>query len=65
MARKRQEPLVGSVQSQKAVVAQVAHIYDSATWVPTERDVAVRSLLLKEQRGDEVAGEPEEEGDRR
>jgi hypothetical protein len=29
MAKKKQEPFVGSVRSQKAVVAQVAHIYDS------------------------------------
>jgi hypothetical protein len=29
MAKKKQEPLVSSVRSQKAVVAQVAHIYDS------------------------------------
>jgi hypothetical protein len=29
MARNKQEPFVGSVHSQKAVVAQVAHIYES------------------------------------
>lgn len=50
MARKRQEPLVGSVQSQKAVVAQVAHIYDSATWVATERDIAAEVVKELEDR---------------
>jgi hypothetical protein len=50
MARKRQEPLVGSIRSQKAIVANIAHIYDSAPWVPTERDLAVEIIKELENR---------------
>src|SRR5437867_4509322 len=35
MARKKQEPFVGSVRSEKAVVAQVAHIYESDQQQPS------------------------------
>jgi len=41
MARKQQEPLVGSIKSQKSIIAHVAHVYDSISWVSTERDIAV------------------------
>jgi hypothetical protein len=50
MPRKGQKSLVGSVQSQKAVVAQVAHIYDTAPWVPTEREIAAEVVKELENR---------------
>jgi hypothetical protein len=50
MARKGHEPLVGSIRSQKAIVANVAHIYDSASWVPTESDLALEIIKELENR---------------
>jgi hypothetical protein len=50
MPSKRDEPFVGSVHSQRAVVAQVAHVYDSAPWVPTERDIAIEVVKELENR---------------
>ena len=50
MSKKRQEPFVRSIQSQNAVVAQVANIYDSTAWVPTERDIAAEIVKEFENR---------------
>src|ERR1700752_676932 len=50
MVRKSGKPSVGSIRSQKAIVANVAHIYDSAQWVPTERDLAVEIIKELENR---------------
>src|SRR4051812_18857038 len=50
MARRRQEPLAGSIRSQKAIVANIAQIYDSAPWVPKERDLAIEIIKELENR---------------
>lgn len=50
MAPKDQRPLVGSIRAQKAVVANIAHIYDSPVWVPSERDFAVEIVKELENR---------------
>ena len=50
MAPKEQRPQVGTVKAQKAVIANVAHIYDSALWVPSQRDVAVEIVKELEDR---------------
>jgi hypothetical protein len=50
MAPKAKPPLVGSVKAQKTVIANVAHIYDSVSWVPSERDLAVEIVKELEYR---------------
>jgi hypothetical protein len=50
MAPESKRPLVGSVKAQKTVIANVAHIYDSAPWVPSQRDLAVEIVKELEDR---------------
>jgi hypothetical protein len=50
MASKQQRPLVGSIKAQKTVIANVAHIYDSVPWVPSQRDLAIEIVKELEDR---------------
>jgi hypothetical protein len=50
MAPKGQRPLIGSVKAQKTVIANVAHVYESTLWVPSQRDVAVEIVKELEDR---------------
>jgi hypothetical protein len=52
MARKRKQddPLVGSMHSQNAIVANVANVYQGGAWIPNERDVAVEIVKELENR---------------
>ena len=50
MQEKREEPLVGSIQAQKAVVAEVAHIYGYSNWDYAEKDIAVKIVKELENR---------------
>ncbi|MBT9332999.1 DUF6650 family protein [Paracidobacterium acidisoli] len=50
MASKDQRPLVGSLRAQKAIVTNVAHIYESPVWIPSERDLAVEIVKELENR---------------
>jgi hypothetical protein len=36
----KQRPLIKNVQAQKAVIAEVAHVYEGGTWVPSDKDIA-------------------------
>ena len=50
MAPRQQRPLVGSVKAQKAVIANVAHVYDSSHWVLSQRDIAAEIVKELEDR---------------
>ena len=50
MAPKQQRPLVGSVKAQKTVIANVAQVYNSPLWVPSQRDVAIEIVKELEDR---------------
>ena len=50
MTRKRQDPLVSAIHSQKAIVANIAHIYDQARWVPDESELAAEIIKELENR---------------
>jgi hypothetical protein len=50
MNPKRQGPLVSSIRSQKAIVAEVAHIYGDTAWAPNDRGLALEIVTELENR---------------
>src|SRR5690242_1027357 len=50
MNPKRHGPMVSSIRSQKAIVAEVAHIYSNTAWAPDDRGLALEIVTELENR---------------